>query len=53
MHLVSIQRRNMLQHQLITLGAGEGGEDDKEVEMCAERAERGAEVIRRRELEGG
>ena len=53
MHLVSIQRQNMLQHQLITLGAGEGGEDDKEVEKCAGRAEGGAEVTRSRELEGG
>ena len=44
MHLVSIQRRNMLQPQPITLGVGEGGEDDKEVEKCAERAEGGAEV---------
>ena len=55
MHLVSIQRRNMLQHQLITLGAGgeEADKEDKEVEKCAGRAEGGAEVIRRRELEGG
>ena len=33
-------------------GSG-GGEADKEVEKCAGRAEGGAEVIRRRELEGG